>query len=43
MPVAVQVATAPHGSDEDSSSAPLPADYPKTRIRRADYERQNKR
>ncbi len=40
-PVAVQVANAPHGSSEDSATAPLPADYPyKTRIRRADYERQ---
>ncbi len=40
-PVAMQVAHAPHGSSEDSNSAPLPADYPyKNRIKRADYERQ---
>ncbi|MFW9610237.1 MAG: polyphosphate kinase 2 [Aquaspirillum sp.] len=31
---------APHGSDEDSSSAPLPADYPyKTRMQRREYEK----
>ncbi len=40
-PVAMQVAHAPHGTAEDSNSAPLPADYPyKNRIKRADYERQ---
>ncbi|WP_217806114.1 polyphosphate kinase 2 [Chromobacterium violaceum] len=38
--MALQVALAPHGSDEDSSSADLPADYPyRTRMRRAEYER----
>ncbi len=40
-PVAMQVAHAPHGTAEDSNSAPLPASYPyKNRIKRADYERQ---
>ncbi|MDC7701742.1 polyphosphate kinase 2 [Vogesella indigofera] len=40
-PVALQVAHAPHGSIEDSTSAPLPADFPyRSRIKRDDYERQ---
>ena len=40
-PVALQVAHAPHGSTEDSTSAPLPADYPyRSRLKRDDYERQ---
>lgn len=40
QPMALQVALAPHGSDEDSSSAELPADYPyRVRMRRAEYER----
>lgn len=40
-PVALQVAHAPHGSLEDSTSAPLPADFPyRSRIKRDDYERQ---
>ncbi len=39
-PAAIAVATAPHGTDENSDFAPLPADYPyKTRLRRAEYER----
>ncbi|UTH76793.1 polyphosphate kinase 2 [Chromobacterium sp. IIBBL 290-4] len=39
--MALQVATAPHGSDEDSNSAELPGSYPyAARMRRADYERQ---
>ena len=38
-PVAMQVAHAPHGTAEDSNSAPLPAAYPyKNRIKRADYD-----
>ncbi|MBI1321843.1 polyphosphate kinase 2 [bacterium] len=38
-PVAVQVAEAPHGTKEDSTSAPLPANYPyRTRMRRKEYE-----
>lgn len=38
-PVAVQVAQAPHGTNEDSSTAPLPATYPyRTRMRRKEYE-----
>ncbi|MDC7714708.1 polyphosphate kinase 2 [Vogesella sp. LYT5W] len=37
----MQVAHAPHGSTEDSTSAPLPADYPyRSRLKRDDYERQ---
>ncbi|WP_211329246.1 polyphosphate kinase 2 [Vogesella indigofera] len=37
----MQVAHAPHGSIEDSTSAPLPADFPyRSRIKRDDYERQ---
>ncbi|MDC7691038.1 polyphosphate kinase 2 [Vogesella indigofera] len=40
-PVALQVAHAPHGTIEDSTSAPLPADFPyRSRIKRDDYERQ---
>ncbi|KUM02177.1 polyphosphate kinase [Chromobacterium sp. F49] len=40
QPVALQVALAPHGSDEDSGSAELPASYPySSRMRRAEYER----
>lgn len=38
-PVAVQVAEAPHGTKENSTSAPLPASYPYiTRMRRKEYE-----
>ncbi|XLM22632.1 polyphosphate kinase 2, partial [Chromobacterium piscinae] len=38
--MAQQVALAPHGSNEDSTSAELPADYPyHTRMRRPEYER----
>jgi polyphosphate kinase 2 (PPK2 family) len=38
------VAHAPHGSNEESSSAPLPESYPyRTRIRRNDYETQKAR
>ncbi len=40
-PVATLIAKAPPGSSEDSTEAPLPADYPyRTRMRRAEYERQ---
>ncbi|NTV96113.1 MAG: polyphosphate kinase 2 [Thiobacillus sp.] len=40
-PVAEAVAHAPHGTDEESDYAPLPASYPyKTRIRRREYEAQ---
>lgn len=40
-PVAMQVAHAPHGTAEDSTTAPLPADYPyKNRMKRAEYEKQ---
>jgi polyphosphate kinase 2 len=40
-PAALTVAHAPHGSDEDSDYAKLPADYPyRTRIRTKDYEAQ---
>ncbi|AXE31235.1 polyphosphate kinase 2 [Chromobacterium phragmitis] len=40
QPMALQVALAPHGSDEDSASAELPTDYPyRARMRRAEYER----
>ncbi len=39
-PMALQVATAPHGTAEDSTTAPLPACYPyRTRLRRLEYER----
>ena len=39
-PAAVMVAHAPHGTDEDSDQAPLPADYPyDQRMRRREYER----
>ncbi|MFO1418551.1 MAG: polyphosphate kinase 2 [Methylotetracoccus sp.] len=39
-PTAHLVATAPHGSDEDSEVAELPADYPyPQRMRRREYER----
>jgi len=38
-PTAVRVALAPHGSSEESTRAPLPADYPyPTRMRRKEYE-----
>ena len=38
-PAAVQVALARHGSHEDSTRAPLPADYPyPARMRRGEYE-----
>jgi len=38
-PVAVQVALARHGTHEDSTRAPLPADYPyAARMRRREYE-----
>jgi len=38
-PVATQVALARHGSHEDSTRAPLPADYPyPARMRRREYE-----
>lgn len=41
QPVALQVAHAPRGSSEDSTSAPLPADYPyRTRMKRPEYEKQ---
>ena len=41
QPVALQVAHAPHGTSEDSTSAPLPADYPyRTRMKRPEYEKQ---
>lgn len=39
-PVALEVALAPGGSTEDSTTAPLPACYPyRTRMRRPEYER----
>ncbi len=39
-PAAMQVALAPHGTKEDSTTAPLPGDYPyKTRMRRPEYEK----
>jgi len=39
-PMALQIARAPRGTAEDSTTAPLPANYPyKTRMRRAEYER----
>lgn len=42
-PVAAMVAHAPHGTDEDSEKAPLPAGYPyETRMRRSEYERHKK-
>ncbi|MBV8047269.1 MAG: polyphosphate kinase 2 [Paludibacterium sp.] len=38
--MALKIAHAPRGSSEDSTTAPLPADYPyKTRMRRPEYER----
>lgn len=38
-PVALQVAMAPRGSNEDSTSAQLPASYPyRTRLQRKEYE-----
>ena len=38
-PAAVQVALARHGTHEDSTRAPLPADYPyPARMRRREYE-----
>ena len=40
-PVALQVAHAPHGTAEDSNSAPLPQDFPyRNRIKRDEYEKQ---
>lgn len=40
QPVALQVAEAPHGTSEDSSTAELPASFPyRTRMRRAEYEK----
>ena len=40
QPAALEVATAPKGSNEDSTSARLPASYPyRTRLRRQDYEK----
>jgi polyphosphate kinase 2 len=43
-PVAEAVAHAPHGSNENSDYAPLPAEYPyRTRIRRKEYEAQKKK
>lgn len=40
QPAALEVATAPKGSNEDSTSAHLPASYPyRTRLRRQDYEK----
>ncbi|WP_235281886.1 polyphosphate kinase 2 [Methyloterricola oryzae] len=42
-PTAHLIATAPHGSDEDSEVAPLPAGYPYPgRMRRREYERHKK-
>ncbi|TDR82094.1 polyphosphate kinase 2 [Paludibacterium purpuratum] len=39
-PMALQIARAPRGSSEDSTTAPLPPNYPyKTRMRRPEYER----
>nr|WP_307836142.1 polyphosphate kinase 2 [Chromobacterium sp. ASV5] len=41
QPVALQVAEAPRGTSEESTSAELPASYPyRTRIRRPEYEKQ---
>lgn len=41
QPVALQVAAAPQGSAEDSTSAELPASYPyRSRLRRPEYEQQ---
>ena len=43
-PVAMKVAHAPQGTNEDSDYAALPASYPyRTRIRRADYEAQKEK
>jgi hypothetical protein len=43
-PAAMAVAHAPHGSDENSDYAPLPATYPyRTRMRRAEYEAQKEK
>lgn len=43
-PMAMAVATAPHGTNEDSTTAPLPASYPyRTRMRRKDYEAQKQK
>ncbi|NUU36121.1 polyphosphate kinase 2 [Pseudomonas sp. C2B4] len=40
QPFALQVATAPHGTSEDSSTAKLPSNYPyRSRMRRAEYEK----
>jgi len=40
QPVALQVAEAPQGSSEDSTTAELPASYPyHTRLRRTEYEK----
>ena len=40
QPAALEVATAPKGSNEDSTSARLPTSYPyRTRMRRQDYEK----
>ncbi len=40
QPVALQVAEAPHGTSEDSTTAELPASYPyRTRLRRTEYEK----
>jgi len=40
QPMALQIAHAPRGSSEDSTTAPLPENYPyKTRMRRPEYER----
>ncbi|HWD32698.1 MAG TPA: polyphosphate kinase 2 [Pseudomonas sp.] len=39
-PAALKVASAPRGSNEDSTAAKLPASYPyRTRMRRAEYEK----
>ena len=43
-PVAMAVAHAPHGTNEESDYAALPASYPyRTRLRRADYEAQKEK
>ncbi|MEG0861463.1 MAG: polyphosphate kinase 2 [Pseudomonas sp.] len=40
QPAALKVASAPRGSNEDSTAAKLPASYPyRTRMRRAEYEK----
>lgn len=40
QPTALEVASAPKGSNEDSTSARLPANYPyRTRMRRQEYEK----